>query len=96
MIKKISRFHRSSFIREKVPSPLAVSVSVCTYFFGALVTYPIDHTFLLASWLAAGPLHYTVYLTREARGSLLNPYTLFFTGLVMFSLGGYLANTTVF
>lgn len=95
MIKKISRFHRSKFIREKVPSPLAVCVSVCTYFFGALAIYPIDHTFLLASWLAAGPLLYTVYLTREARGSLLNPYTLFFTGLVMFNLGGYLANTTV-
>ncbi len=91
MIRKISRFHRSSFLREKAPSPSAVCISVCVYFFGALAIYPFDHFFLLSAWLAGGPLLYTVYLTRDARGSLLNPYTVFFAGLVMFNLCGYVA-----
>jgi hypothetical protein len=89
MVKKISRFHRSSFIREKIPSPAAVSISVSIYFFGALAIYAFDHLFLLSAWLAGGPLLYTVYLTRDARESLLNPYTLFFAGLVVLNLCGY-------
>jgi hypothetical protein len=96
MIRKVSRFHRSSFLRDKPPSPLAVSLSVSIYFFGAMAVYPVDPTFLLAAWLSAGPLLYTVYLTRDAGGSLLNPYTLFFAGLVALNLCGYAAVIGVF
>ncbi len=91
MIKKISRFRRSAALREKVPSPLAICTSICVYFFGALGVYVFDHVFLLSAWLAAGPLLFAVYLTRDAKGSLLNPYTLFFSGLVVVNLCGYVA-----
>lgn len=92
MIRKIGRLRRPAVVREKIPSPMAISISVCTYFFGALAIYGIDHFFLLSAWLAAGPLLFTVYLTRDAGGSLLNPYTLFFAGLVMLNLCGYVVS----
>jgi hypothetical protein len=34
-----------------------------------------------------GPIGITVYLTFDGRGSLLNPYTLFFSALVAAALG---------
>ena len=91
VIEKVSRLRRPFFRRESVPSPLAIGVSVFTYFFGALGVYRIDPGFLLMAWLMGGFLLLTVYMTFDARGSLLNPYTLFFAGTVLACLGGYVA-----
>jgi hypothetical protein len=92
MIKKVRKFSHAALNRkEKIPSPLAICISVCIYFLGALFICEIDRVWLLSAWLFAGPLLFTVYLTLDARGSLLNPYTLFFAGSVVLTLGGYAA-----
>jgi len=92
MIKKVRKLSRAALSRrEKIPSPLSVCISVCVYFFGALLVSEFDRVWLLSAWLLAGPLLFTIYLTFDARGSLLNPYTLFFATSVVLTLGGYAA-----
>ena len=90
MIRKISHFRSAVFKREKPPTPLAISLALSIYFFGALGVYEIDHVFLLGAWLMAGFLLLTVYFTFDKRASLLNPYTLFFSAAVLLCLGGYI------
>jgi len=75
--------------REKVPSPRAIGLAAFVYFFGALAIYTIDPVYLLGAWGMGGGLLVTVYLTRDAKGSLLNPYTLFFATVVAICLAGY-------
>ena len=41
------------------------------------------------AWLMTGPLGISVYLTFDGRGSLLNPYTLFFSAIVAGAAGGH-------
>lgn len=77
------RFHR---YREKPLSPSAVAVSLFVYALGASVTGYYGSGLLLFAWLMAGPLGVTVYLTFDGRGSLLNPYTLFFAAIVSASV----------
>ena len=68
--------------REKPPSELAIGIFVLAYSFGALGVYYFDTRYLLLAWLMTGPLVVTVYMTYEGRGSLLNPYTLFFAAII--------------
>ena len=91
MIRRVSRFDSNVFRRERVPSPLAISVSVSVYFLGALAVCSIDRVFLLFAWLMAGLMMLTVYVTFDTRTSLLNPYTLFFAVATLGGLIGYLA-----
>jgi hypothetical protein len=79
------------FKREQAPSAGSLATAVSVYFFGALGIYKIDPSFLLGAWLFSGFLLLTVYFTFEMRGSLLNPYTLFFAAMVAGCLGGYVA-----
>ena len=85
--RKIIR--RVSRKREKPPSDLAVCVLVVTYFGCALAVHYFNHGFLLSAWLTTGPLFVTVYMTFEGRGSLLNPYTLFFTAILVSCVAAY-------
>lgn len=75
--------------REKVPSAELIAGSCATYFLGALGIGAIDSGFLLLAWLMTGFLAIALYLTLDGRGSLLNPYTLFFGGTVGASVAGY-------
>ncbi len=90
MIRTIGRTQSIVFRREKPPSARAICTAVCVYFFGALGVHMIDPGFLLMAWLMAGGLAFTIWLTIEARGSFLNPYTLFFAGAVAICLGGFI------
>jgi hypothetical protein len=70
--------------REKAPPAAAIAIFVLLYFFGGLGVRYFDSSSLLVAWLATGPLAVTVYLTYEGRrGSLLNPYTLFFAAILV-------------
>src|SRR5690606_31668151 len=76
--------------REKLPSQLSVAVSVLIYFVGGLAfSVLVDRGFLLFAWLMCGPLGLTIYLARELKHTLLNPYTLFFATLVVLGVAGY-------
>lgn len=77
------RFNRH---REKPLSPSAVAVSLSAYALGASATGYYGTGLLLFAWLMTGPLGVTVYLTFDGRGSLLNPYTLFFAAIVSASV----------
>jgi H+/Cl- antiporter ClcA len=69
--------------REKPPPVTAITVFVLIYFVGGLGVRYFDSGSLLVAWLATGPLAVTIYLTYEGRGSLLNPYTLFFSTILV-------------
>jgi len=86
IIKRVSRK------REKPPSDLAVCVLVVIYLGGALVVDYFNRGFLLSAWLTTGPLFVTVYMTFEGRGSLLNPYTLFFAAILISCVAAYFIN----
>ena len=75
--------------REKPLSELGVAVFLAIYAFGLYAVGFIDPGFLLFSWLMTGPLAVTVYLTFDGRGSLMNPYTLFFAAVVITSFAAY-------
>jgi ABC-type Fe3+-siderophore transport system permease subunit len=90
MIRRIRIIRRSADRRERVPSPSAIGVCCAIYFLGALGVYTVDQGYLLFAWLMSGLLGVAVYLTLDLRGSLANPYTLFFAAVVMSSLGGYI------
>ena len=80
---------RVSRKRKKPPSDWAVGALAIGYFGGALCVLHFDEGFLLAAWLTTGPLFVTVYMTFEGRGSLLNPYTLFFTTILVACITGH-------
>jgi len=82
---------RASRKREKPPSDLSIGALAFAYFGGALAVFKFDQGFLLSAWLAAGPLYVTIYMTFEGRGSLLNPYTLFFATVVIACIGAHFA-----
>ncbi len=72
--------------REKPLSLNAVAIFALVYFGGGLVVQRFDQGFLLFAWIMTGPLAITVYHTREVHGSLLNPYTLFFSTVLAASI----------
>lgn len=76
--------------REKPLSPGATSIFVLVYAAGASAVGYFGTGLLLFAWLMLGPLGLTVYLTFDGRGSLLNPYTLFFAALVSAAVGAHL------
>jgi len=83
-IKRVSRK------REKPPSELAIATLALAYFGGALAVCLFNQGYLLAAWLTTGPLFVTVYLTFDGiRGSLLNPYTLFFAAVLVACVAGF-------
>ena len=75
--------------REKPLSEPGVAIFLAVYAFGLYAVGFLDPGFLLFSWLMTGPLAVTVYLTFDGRGSLMNPYTLFFTALVLASFAAH-------
>lgn len=75
--------------RETQPSPKAWAVSFLVYALGSAGVATFEQGFLLFAWLMCGPLALTIYLTFDGKGSLLNPYTLFFTTVVALSIAGY-------
>jgi len=90
MTNRIERTHSALFKPEAPPSVTAICIAVCVYFFGALGVSTINHGFLLMAWLLSGFLAVTIYMTIEARGTFLNPYTMFFATGVLICLGGYI------
>ncbi len=72
--------------REKLPSAMAVSACALVYALGAAGVGYFGTGLLLFAWLMAGPLGLSVYLTLDADGSLLNPYTLLFSAVVSGSI----------
>jgi len=85
-----SASHKSSLLRrESAPSPVVIGIAAFTYFFGALGIYAFDPVFLPLAWGMGGGLVVSVYLTLEGKGSLLNPYTLFFASVVAGCVAGY-------
>lgn len=83
----VRRIHRK---REKPLSAVATSIFVLVYAAGASAVGHFGTGLLLFAWLMMGPLGITVYLTFDGRGSLLNPYTLFFSTLVAAAVGAQL------
>ena len=83
----VRRIHRK---REKPLSAVATSIFVLVYAAGASAVGYLGTGLLLFAWLMMGPLGITVYLTFDGRGSLLNPYTLFFSALVAAAVGAQL------
>ena len=83
----VRRIHRK---REKPLSAGATSIFILVYAAGASAVGYFGTGLLLFAWLMVGPLGITVYLTFDGRGSLLNPYTLFFSALVAAALGAQL------
>lgn len=76
--------------RESIPSPAAISIFILVFAGGAATVGSLGSGLLLFAWLMAGPLAVTIYLTRDAGGSLINPYTLFFAAIIAASLGAYM------
>ena len=74
--------------RERLPAG-AFSAAILVYALGAAVAGYFGSGLLLFAWLMAGPLGITVYLTFDGHGSLLNPYTLFFSAVVLLSVGAH-------
>ena len=83
----VRRIHRK---REKPLTAGATSIFFLVYAAGASGVGYFGTGLLLFAWLMVGPLGITVYLTFDGRGSLLNPYTLFFSALVAAALGAQL------
>lgn len=75
--------------REKPLSASAISLFVLVYAAGATAVGYFEAGLLLFAWLMMGPLGITVYLTFDGRGSLLNPYTLFFSAVVAAAVGAH-------
>ncbi len=92
MIRKIGGFQSPLFKREKSPPPAAASLAVLGYFFGALGVHEIDPGYLLMAWMLAGLMALTIYYTVLGKGSLLNPYTMFFAAASMVCIAGYFAS----
>jgi hypothetical protein len=83
--RRLGRVRRALRIprhREKMPSIGAISLFVLVFALGAVSVGYLGSGLLLLAWLMAGPLAITIYLTFDGRGSLLNPYTLFFGAIV--------------
>ena len=59
------------------------------YFGGALAVGFFNQGFLLSAWLTTGPLFVTIYMTFEGKGSLLNPYTMFFATILVACIAAY-------
>jgi hypothetical protein len=83
LIRRVSRK------RERPPSPAAIAAFVLIYFGGGIGVQFADHGFLLFAWTMTGPLAISVYMTYEGRGSLLNPFTLFFSSVLLGSVGAH-------
>ena len=75
--------------RKKPPSDLAISALAIAYFGGALAVGFFNQGFLLSAWLTTGPLFVTIYMTFEGKGSLLNPYTMFFATILVVCVAAY-------
>lgn len=75
--------------RKKPPADWAIGLLALVYFGGALGVGQFNQGFLLSAWLMTGPLFVTIYLTFEGRGSLLNPYTMFFATSLVACVGAY-------
>jgi len=75
--------------RERPLSARATSVLVLVYAAGASGVGYFGSGLLLLAWLMTGPLGISVYLTFEGRGSLLNPYTIFFGTVVTAAVGAH-------
>ena len=75
--------------REKPLSETGVAIFLAIYALGFYAVGFHDPGYLLLSWLMTGPLAVTVYLTFDGRGSLMNPYTLFFAAIVLGSFAAY-------
>jgi len=75
--------------REKPLSETGVAIFLAIYALGLYAVGFHDPGYLLLSWLMTGPLAVTVYLTFDGRGSLMNPYTLFFAAIVLGSFAAY-------
>jgi hypothetical protein len=74
---------------EKPLSETSVAIFLAIYALGLYGVGFFDSGLLLLSGLMTGPLVITIYLNLDGRGSLLNPYTLFFAALVLGSLAGH-------
>ena len=68
--------------RDAGPSNWLVLSFIAGYFFLALIVRYFDHQFLLLAYLFCGPFTVSVYMTYRSRSSLLNPYTIFFAGVI--------------
>jgi len=86
---------RLSRRREKPLSETGVAIFLAIYAVGFYAVGFHDPGYLLLSWLMTGPLAVTVYLTFDGRGSLMNPYTLFFAAVVLGSFGTYVLGGAV-
>ena len=75
--------------RKKTPSDFSIGALAIAYFGGALAVGQFNRGFLLSAWLMTGPLFVSVYMTFEGRGSLLNPYTLVFAGVLTACVAAY-------
>lgn len=71
--------------RERPLPETGLAIFLAIYALGLYAVGFLDIGFLLFSWLMAGPLAVTVYLTFDGRGSLMNPFTLFFAAIVLAS-----------
>lgn len=76
--------------RDKPLSARATSLFVLAYATGASAVGYFSSGLLLFAWLMAGPLAVTVHLTFDGRGSLPNPYTLFFGAVVAAAVGAHI------
>ena len=81
--------------REKPLSEAGVAIFLAIYALGFYAVGFHDPGYLLLSWLMTGPLAVTVYLTFDGRGSLMNPYTLFFAAIVLGSFAAYVLGGAV-
>ena len=81
--------------REKPLSETGVAIFLAIYALGLYAVGFHDPSYLLLSWLMTGPLAVTVYLTFDGRGSLMNPYTLFFAAVVLASFAAYVLGGAV-
>lgn len=87
MITKIRSIRRR--YREAAPTPALIAFSCAAYFLGAVGIGLLDRGFLLLAWLMTGFLAIAIYLTLDAKGSLINAYTVSLGGIVALNVAGY-------